>query len=67
MWNQYHYFDLPKTWVGRARKKNKLPSPIDGSCPTANKNTPQNSNEFCLIVFSVRSKCPMVSFPIIDI
>ena len=35
--------------------------------PTTNKETPPNGDELCMIAFNTRSKCPKVSFPIIDI
>ena len=35
--------------------------------PTTNKETPPNGEEFCMIAFNARSKCPKVSLPIIDI
>ena len=40
-----------------------------GSCKksTTNKETPQNGDEFCMIPFNARSKCPKVSLTIIDI
>ena len=41
-----------------------------GGCkksPTINKETPLNGDEFCMITFNARSKCPKVSLPITDI